>query len=153
TINEDSAQTFSAADFGFSDVDNGDTLQSITIVTAPTAGELFIDANNDGVRGGGDTLLGNGSVVSAADISKLTFRPTANANGAGYASFTWQVSDGTALSSNTGTMTLNVTPVNDAPIISNTSVSKTINEDSAQTFSAADFGFSDVDNGDTLQSI
>ncbi|PTA93648.1 hypothetical protein CWM66_06445 [Kosakonia sp. H7A] len=153
TFNEDSAQTFSVADFGFSDVDSSDTLQSITIVTAPTAGELFIDANNDGVRGGGDTLLGNGSVVSAADISKLTFRPTANANGAGYASFTWQVSDGTALSSNTGTMTLNVTPVNDAPIISNTSVSKTINEDSAQTFSAADFGFSDVDNGDTLQSI
>ncbi|WP_407321879.1 DUF4347 domain-containing protein [Dickeya ananatis] len=153
TFNEDSAQTFSAADFGFSDVDSGDTLQSITIVTAPTAGELFIDANSDGVRDSGDTLLGNGAVVSAANIGKLTFRPTANANGAGYASFTWKVSDGTALSSNTGTMTLNVTPVNDAPVISNTSVSKTFNEDSAQTFSAADFGFSDVDSGDTLQSI
>ncbi|MGL5101626.1 MAG: DUF4347 domain-containing protein [Plesiomonas sp.] len=153
TVNEDSAQTFNPADFGFSDVDSGDTLQSITIVTAPTAGELFIDANNDGVRGVGDTLLGNGAVVSAADISKLTFRPTANANGAGYASFTWQVNDGTALSANTGTMALNITPVNDAPIISNTSVSKTFNEDSAQTFSAVDFGFSDVDSGDTLQSI
>ncbi|UPT54591.1 putative Ig domain-containing protein [Dickeya zeae] len=153
TFNEDSAQTFSAADFGFSDVDSGDTLQSITIVTAPTAGELFIDANSDGVRDSGDTLLGNGAVVSAANIGKLTFRPAANANGAGYASFTWKVSDGTALSSNTGTMTLNVTPVNDAPVISNTSVSKTFNEDSAKTFSAADFGFSDVDSGDTLQSI
>ncbi|WP_023640845.1 putative Ig domain-containing protein [Dickeya zeae] len=153
TFNEDSAQTFSAADFGFSDVDSGDTLQSITIVTAPTAGELFIDANSDGVRDSGDTLLGDGAVVSAANIGKLTFRPTANANGAGYASFTWKVSDGTALSGNTGTMTLNVTPVNDAPVISNTSVSKTLSEDSAQTFSAADFGFSDVDSGDTLQSI
>ncbi|MGL5147585.1 MAG: hypothetical protein ACRC7Q_08840, partial [Plesiomonas shigelloides] len=68
TINEDSAQTFTPADFGFSDVDTSDTLQSITIVTAPTAGELFIDANNDGVRNSGDTLLGNGAVVSAADI-------------------------------------------------------------------------------------
>ncbi|WP_038914688.1 DUF4347 domain-containing protein, partial [Dickeya zeae] len=155
TFNEDSAQTFSAADFGFSDVDSGDTLQSITIVTAPTAGELFIDANSDGVRDSGDTLLGDGAVVSAANIGKLTFRPTANANanGAGYASFNWKVSDGTALSGNTGTMTLNVTPVNDAPVISNTSVSKTLSEDSAQTFSAADFGFSDVDSGDTLQSI
>ncbi len=153
TFNEDSAQTFSVADFGFSDVDSGDTLQSITIVTAPTAGELFIDANSDGVRGVGDTLLGSGAVVSAANISKLTFRPSVNANGTGYAAFTWKVSDGTALSANTGTMTLNVTPVNDAPIISNTSVSKTFNEDSAQTFSAADFGFSDVDSGDTLQSI
>ncbi|MGL5781793.1 MAG: DUF4347 domain-containing protein [Plesiomonas shigelloides] len=153
TVNEDSVQTFNPADFGFSDVDSGNTLQSITIVTAPTAGELFIDANNDGVRDSGDTLLGNGAVVSAANISKLTFRPSANANGAGYASFTWQVSDGTALSANTGTMTLNVTPVNDAPVISNTSVSKTVNEDSAQTFNPADFGFSDVDSGDTLQSI
>ena len=153
TVNEDSAQTFSTADFGFSDVDSSDTLQSITIVTAPSAGELFIDANNDGVRDSGDTLLGNGAVVSAADISKLTFRPTANANGAGYASFTWRVSDGTALSANTGTMTLNITPVNDAPVISNTSVSKTINENSVQTFNAADFGFSDVDSSDTLQSI
>ncbi|MGL4980025.1 MAG: beta strand repeat-containing protein, partial [Plesiomonas sp.] len=153
TFNEDSAQTFSAADFGFSDVDSGDTLQSITIVTAPTAGELFIDANNDGVRDAGDTLLGNGSVVSATDLSKLTFRPTANANGTGYASFTWKVSDGTALSANTGTMALNITPVNDVPVISNTSVSKTVNEDSAQTFNPADFGFSDVNSGDTLQSI
>ncbi|MDT1010987.1 hypothetical protein RMN64_06020, partial [Plesiomonas shigelloides] len=104
--------------FGFSDVDSSDTLQSITIVTAPTAGELFIDANSNGVRDSGDTLLSNGAVVSAADINKLTFRPTANANGAGYASFTWQVSDGTALSANTGTMTLNVMPVNDAPTLS-----------------------------------
>ncbi|MCQ8857865.1 DUF4347 domain-containing protein, partial [Plesiomonas shigelloides] len=134
TVNEDSVQTFNPADFGFSDADSIDTLQSITIVTAPAAGELFIDANNDGVRDSGDTLLGNGAVVSAADISKLTFRPTANANGAGYAAFTWQVSDGTALSANTGTMTLNVTPVNDAPVISNTSVSKTVNENSVQTF-------------------
>ncbi len=153
TFNEDSAQSFSAADFGFSDVDSSDTLQSITIVTAPTVGELFIDANSDGVRDSGDTLLGDGAVVSAANIGKLTFRPTANANGTGYASFTWTVSDGTASSAKVGTMTLNVTAVNDAPVISNTAVSKTFNEDSAQTFTAADFGFSDVDSGDTLQSI
>ncbi|WP_417068916.1 Ig-like domain-containing protein [Niveibacterium terrae] len=153
TFNEDSAQSFSASDFGFSDVDSGDSLQSVTIVAAPTAGELFIDANSDGVRDSGDTLLGNGAVVSAANIGKLTFRPAANANGTGYSSFTWTVSDGTASSANTGTMTLNVTPVNDAPVISTTSVSKTFNEDSAQSFSASDFGFSDVDSGDTLQAI
>ncbi|PLY38669.1 hypothetical protein F164LOC_02305 [Pectobacterium carotovorum] len=153
TFNEDSALSFSAADFGFSDVDSSDTLQSITIVTAPTAGELFIDANSDGVRDSGDTLLGDGAVVSAADISKLTFRPAANANGAGYATFTWTVSDGTASSTDIGSMTLNVTAVNDAPVISDTNISKTFNEDSVQTFSASDFGFSDVDSGDTLHSI
>ena len=153
TVNEDTALTFSSADFGFSDVDSGDTLQSITIVTAPAAGQLFIDANGDGVFGSGDTLLGNGAVVSAANISKLTFRPADNANGAGYASFSWTVSDGTLSSANTGTMTLNVTAVNDAPVIGNTAVSKTFDEDTAQTFTAADFGFTDIDSGDTLQSI
>ncbi|MBN3051166.1 tandem-95 repeat protein, partial [Pectobacterium brasiliense] len=153
TFNEDSAQTFSASDFGFSDVDSGDTLQAVTIVTAPTAGELFIDANGDGVRGVGDTLLVDGATVSAANISKLTFLPAENANGTGYATFTWTVSDGTASSTDIGTMSLNVTAVNDAPVISDTSISKTFNEDTAQTFTASDFGFSDVDSGNTLQSI
>ncbi|WP_067487315.1 DUF4347 domain-containing protein, partial [Dickeya sp. CSL RW240] len=153
TFNEDSAQTFSAPDFGFSDVDSGDTLQSVTIVTAPTAGELFIDNDSNGVRGVGDTLISNGSVVSAADIGKLTFLPAANANGTSYASFSWKVSDGTVLSTDTGTMTLNVNAVNNIPTISNTTVSKTLNEDTPQSFSASDFGFSDVDSADTLQSI
>ncbi|MBS1187934.1 MAG: hypothetical protein H6R04_1952 [Burkholderiaceae bacterium] len=154
TFNEDSAQTFTASDFGFSDVDSGDILQSITIVTAPGAGELFIDANGDGVRGAGDTLLGNGAVVNAADIGKLTFRPTANANGTGYASFTWKVSDGTALSANTGSMTLNVTPVNDAPTLSSgvTVALTPTNEDatsSATTVSSllSNAGYDDADSG------
>ncbi|MDD7994187.1 putative Ig domain-containing protein, partial [Kosakonia radicincitans] len=95
-----------------------------------------------------------GSVVSAADISKLTFRPTANANGTGYASFTWQVSDGTALSANTGTMTLNVTPVNDAPTLSSgatvtlTSTTEDVTS-SATTVSSLlnSAGYGDVDSG------
>src|SRR5207237_251776 len=79
---------------------------------------------------GASTLTDNGSAViagqfvSVADVSggKLVFTPAANANGAAYASFTFQVQDdgGTA---NTGvdtdpspkTMTVNVTSVNDAP--------------------------------------
>jgi hypothetical protein len=41
-----------------------------------------------------------GQVISVADLSagKLVFTPAANANGAGYASFGFKVSDGTALS-------------------------------------------------------
>ncbi|WP_226374994.1 Ig-like domain-containing protein, partial [Pectobacterium quasiaquaticum] len=94
TFNEDSVQTFSASDFGFSDVDSGDTLHSITILTAPPTDELFIDANSDGVRGFGDSIVGVGSLVSADEVEKLVFRPAANANGVGYATFTWTVSDG-----------------------------------------------------------
>ena len=78
---------------------------------------------------GAGTLTDNGvavtgEFVSVADINagKLVFTPAANANGAGYASFTFQVQDdgGTAnggvdLDAAANTMTINVTAVNDAP--------------------------------------
>jgi hypothetical protein len=61
-----------------------------------------------------------GQFVSALDIAagRLAFAPAANANGAGYASFTFQVQDdggGADLDGTARTMTLNVSAVNDAP--------------------------------------
>ena len=85
-----------------------------------------------------------------ADITggKLKFTPAANANGAAYASFTFQVQDdgGTAnggvdLDQSPNTITINVTSVNDAPAGTNKTV--TTLEDTAYTFTAADFGFTD----------
>ena len=76
-----------------------------------------------------------------ADITagKLKFTPAANANGAGYASFTFQVQDngGTAnggvdLDPSPNTMTINVTAVNDAP--AGTDKTVTTLEDTAYTF-------------------
>ena len=66
-----------------------------------------------------------------ADITggKLVFAPAADANGAGYAAFTFQVQDngGTAnggvdLDVTPRTMTVNVTSVNDAPVGTNNTV-------------------------------
>jgi hypothetical protein len=88
-----------------------------------------------------------GQFVSAADISagKLLFTPAANANGAGYASFTFQVQDdgGTTNGGVDGdptprTMTVNVTNVNDAP--QGTSHTVTTLEDTPYTFATSDFG-------------
>ncbi len=85
-----------------------------------------------------------------ADITAglLKFTPAANANGATYASFTFQVQDngGTAnggvdLDPIANTITVNVTAVNDAPAGTNKTV--TTLEDTAYTFTAADFGFTD----------
>ena len=66
----------------------------------------------------------------------------------GYASFTFQVQDdgGTAnggvdLDPSANTMTVDVTSVNDAP--AGTDKTVTTLEDTAYTFTAADFGFSD----------
>jgi hypothetical protein len=102
------------------------------------------------------TLKDNGTAVTAgqfvplADITggKLVFTPDANANGAAYSQFTFQVQDdgGTA---NGGvdtdltprTATINVTPVNDAPV--GTSATVTTLEDTPYVIQAADFGFTD----------
>ncbi len=59
-------------------------------------------------------------VVAATNIGTLTYTPPANANGTGYASFTFKVSDGTAESAAAYTMTITVTAVNDAPTVANT---------------------------------
>src|SRR5205814_9314684 len=102
-------------------------------------------------------LTNNGAAVTAGqsialtDITagRLTFTPVANANGASYASFMFQVQDngGTAnggvdLDQSPNTITVNVTAVNDAPAGADTTV--TTLEDATYTFTAADFGFSDA---------
>ena len=138
---EDTAYTFAAADFGFTDGD-GEVLASVEVVTVPVAGSLTL----------------NSAAVSAEDrVTKtqldggeLEFTPAADENGAGYASFTFKVSDGTEESTATYTMTIDVTAVNDAPEGADRTV--TTDEDTAYTFAAGDFGFTDGD-GDVLASV
>src|SRR5205085_2408929 len=84
-------------------------------------------------------------------LGGLVYTPPANQNGSPYTTFAFSVSDGTAFSAAPGTMTVNVTPVNDAPTTGNNAV--TTAEDTPFTFAAGSFPFSDVDAGDTLQSV
>jgi hypothetical protein len=142
TALEDATYTFAAADFGFNDSSDSpaDTLLSVKIATLPGAGML----TNNGIA------LNAGDTVTAVDIvaGNLKFAPAANASGAGYASFTFQVQDdgGTAnggidLDQTPNTITVNVTSVNDAP--AGTDKTVTAIEDTAYTFGASDFGFDD----------
>jgi hypothetical protein len=130
TINEDTSYTFSAADFGFTDPNDTppNAFAGIVVSTLPTAGTL----TNNG------TAVTNGRFVSASDIAAgfLVFTPVADANGTPYASFTFQVRDdgGTAnggqdTDQSPNTFTINVTAVNDAPIVtlSQNSVTATVN--------------------------
>ena len=114
TIDEDTAHAFAAADFNFADTDPGAALASVTVVTLPAAGALTL----------GGTAVTAGHAVAAADIGTLVFTPAANANGPGYANFTFKVSDGTDESASAYIMTVNVTAVNDpatgAPTIGGT---------------------------------
>ena len=146
TVLEDALYTFAAADFGFTDltdagsVAGANALANVRITTVPGAGALALSG----------VAVTAGQFVSVANINagNLKFTPAANANGAGYASFTFQVQDdgGTAnggvdLDAVARTMTVNVTSVNDAPV--GTSKTVTVLEDAIFTFAAADFGFTD----------
>ena len=133
TTNEDTGYVFGAADFGFSDPNDNpaNSLLAVKVTTLPGAGTL----TDNGVA------VTAGQFVSVADITagKLVFTPAANANGNNYARFTFQVQDngGTAnggvdLDPTPNTMTVNVTPVNDAP--TGTDKTVTTNEDTAYTF-------------------
>ena len=119
TMDEDTAYGFVVSDFGFTDLNDEptpNTLLAIKITTVPLAGSLKL----------GFAMVNAGTFVAVADIPFLTFNPVANANGVAYASFTFQVQDdggslngGVDLDQTPNTMTINVTAVNDAPIALN----------------------------------
>ncbi|WP_330165520.1 DUF5801 repeats-in-toxin domain-containing protein [Ectopseudomonas toyotomiensis] len=115
TLLEDGQYILKQADFGFSDVD-GNGLLAVKITTMPTAGQLTLN--------GSALTAGNSVTLAQLEAGQLVFRPAANANGNNYAKFTFQVQDdggttpGVDLDPTPNTLTFNVTPVNDAPVIS-----------------------------------
>src|SRR5439155_12086 len=115
--NEDTAYTFAAADFGFTDPNDNpaNTLLAVKIATLPTAGTLKLS--------GVDVTAGQ--TIAAGSIPNPTLFPAANASGSPYATFTFQVQDnggiaysGVDLDQSPNTITVNVTPVDDLPQIS-----------------------------------
>src|SRR5688500_850828 len=145
TALEDGSYTFAAVDFGFTDPNDAaaNALTAVKISTLPAVGSLTLSGS----------AVSAGQFVTAANIAagNLVFTPVANANGAAYASFTFQVQDdgGTAnagvdLDASANTITVNVTSVNDAPAGANGTV--TVLEDGAHTFAATDFGFTDAND-------
>jgi hypothetical protein len=99
---------------------DGDTL-TVTINTIPeaTKGEL---------RFSNGTSVALGSTLTTTQLTDLVFVPAANANG-GAGIFSYTVSDGKGGSA-TQDITLNITPVNDAPI-ADPNKTLTVLEDSA----------------------
>src|SRR5215475_10011800 len=91
---------------GPTDVD-GDPL-TITVTGVPNAsiGTVYLSD--------GTTPVTSGMALTSAQLTGLVFRPAADANGAA-GSFSYTVNDGNG-GSDSQTVTLNVTPVNDAPI-------------------------------------
>ncbi|WP_446830453.1 putative Ig domain-containing protein [Candidatus Foliamicus sp.] len=141
TTDEDTAYTFDAADFNFSDVDSGDTLSSVKITGLETAGALQLS--------GADVTQDQVITTANIDADNLTFTPAANANGDPYATFRFSVNDGTDDSAASYTMTIDVTPVNDAPTVANAIPDQIAIVDNAFSYAFPANTFADVDN-DTL---
>ena len=120
TVGEDAKHIFTAADFGFSDpLDTpANVLRAVKIVTLPAFGTLTLNNVEVTVN----------QFVAAAHINSglLKFTPAANGYGSPYTSFRFQVQDnggtangGVTLDPSPNTITFNVTPVNDKPVVTN----------------------------------
>ena len=136
TTNEDTDYTFAAANFNFADTDTGDALSSVKIVTLPATGKGTLKLS-------GTAVTANAAVTKAQlDAGNLKYTPPANANGTGYASFTFRVNDGTDDSTSAYTMTIDVTAVND-PATGTPTITGTAQV--GQTLTAVTTGIMDAD--------
>ena len=155
---EDTDLVFVAGDFGFTDTSDipADVLLNVIIATTVVVGTLYNDADLDGIVDGGETLSAL-DTVSATDIGlgQLKFKPVADANGTSYASFTFQVQDngGTAnggvdTDQSANTMTIDVTSVNDIPVVTLPGAAINFTEDDGATIIDGGATVTDVDSAD-----
>ena len=132
--NEDTSRTFSSADFAFNDVDAGDSLKAIRINSLPASGNLSL----------GNEAVTIGMIITAAQIASLVYTPAANANGNSSFSFSVQDQSG-AFSATPNTMTIQVAAVDDAPGLSNSTVSFAENIASGSTIADLSDRFTGTD--------
>ncbi|GEM_PF-927142 len=131
---EDGVYLFQPDDFSFEDNNLSDQLQAVQITQLPSTGLLKI----------GSTVASINTVVQAAQLGNLNYTPNPDEFGPNYANFQFKVSDGVLWSVEDYTMSINVTPVNDAPVSQNANV--TASKDFPFFFEIDDFPFSDVEN-------
>ncbi|MEK1939906.1 MAG: tandem-95 repeat protein, partial [Pseudomonas sp.] len=106
-MTEDVGRAFTASDFGFTDVDSGDSFKAVRIDTLPGSGSLTLNG----------VAVTAGTVVSAANFANLVYTPAANANGNALATLTFSVQDSKdGFDPSPNTLTFNVAAVNDAPV-------------------------------------
>ena len=125
-----------------------DTLNATEDTVASFAPSLLLGNDTDA---DGDTLTVqdvqsvSGGTVALDSAGNIVFTPAANFNGP--ATFTYRVTDGTAISA-AATVTVNVAAVNDAATITGTSTGSVTEEGPLTT--SGDLDVSDVDSGEAV---
>ena len=141
TGTEDSDITFTTDDFTakFIDIENN-LLTNIKVIDLSANGTLKLNG----------TAITAGQEIPAGELANISFAP--DANWVGTTSFNWNGFDGTSYAASSAAISITVTPVNDAPEV--TEISKTGLEDNIIIFTVDDFTskFSDID-GDSFVKI
>ena len=118
STNEDTAYTFAAAHFGFSDLDSGldsgATLDHVKITALPGTNRGTLSLDGADISSTPATVAADRLDDSPDDNLKYT--PPADANGNAFATFAFKVNDGDLDSAVSYIITVNVSAVNDAPV-------------------------------------
>ena len=151
SVREDVTYAPVPSQFTFND-DDGDSLHSVIITALPAAGmgELRSGCLSDICRTLTESDLPFTVLPSTMDDGDFDYNPPANANGDNFATFQFKVNDGTEDSTDEYTMTINITPVNDAPTVDNPIADQTVTVGETFNFTVPEDAFDDVDTGDTL---
>ena len=107
TTAEDTPRAFAAADFGFTDAE-GDPLASVTIQSLSLA-------PGDTLRLSGADVAA-GATIAAADLPSLVYAPAPDRSGAARSAFAFTANDADP-GAVAATMTIDVTPVDDPPVL------------------------------------
>ncbi len=144
---EDTPYTFNPADFGFSDSDNN-SFDAVIIETLPTNGQLTID----------NRPVSLAEKIQFSEITKLSLSAQAEQSGVAYDSFEFLVRDnggvdngGLNTSTNASVMTIDIKSVNDEPSGTNKTIQ--LLEDNTYVFTATDFGFTDLNDNNSLKAV
>jgi hypothetical protein len=146
TTNEDTDHVFTAANFGFTDADAGDSMSVVRVDSLPAQGTLRLD----------NGLVSPSQLIPIANLNagQFTYTPPANGCGSPLTSFTFSVRDSSSTyDPSPNTLTVNVTCQNDPP--AGTDGAVTTSEDTDHAFAGSDFGFTDPDTGtgDALSGV
>ncbi|MFN6137791.1 MAG: Calx-beta domain-containing protein, partial [Planctomycetota bacterium] len=161
TSKEDAVYYFNVSDFGtYSDIENNQATvpNMIKITSLPSLGILEYNNGTSWVSALNAEITPNLLTGSSA-TSKLRYTPPANAFGSPFTGFGFKVSDGTDYSLSSYTVTINIAPVNDAPVASGSaSLASVFKNDTSPPWATVSSlfsgNFSDpLDTGNTTDSF
>ena len=134
TVYEGLSGSITSSHLGATDAEQSAASLIFTVGTAPAYGTL---------KKSGNGLIAD-STFSQADIESNLISYSHNDSETTSDSFTFTVSDGAQGSAGPGTFNITVTPVNDAPVLTNTGL--TVDEGATSTLATTDLSLADVDN-------